>query len=38
LACAELSTCRGENLSPWLFAIARHLIIDRQKLLEGLKL
>ncbi len=31
LACAELSTCRGENLSPWLFAIARHLIVDHYR-------
>jgi len=31
LACAELSACRGENLSPWLFAIARHLIVDHYR-------
>lgn len=28
LACANLSTFRGEDLSAWMFMIARHLIVD----------
>ena len=28
LACAKRDTCRGENFSAWLCAIARHLIVD----------
>ena len=31
LACAEISTCRGGNLSRWLFTIARHLIVDHYR-------
>jgi DNA-directed RNA polymerase specialized sigma24 family protein len=31
LACAELSKCRGENLWPWLFTIANHLIVDHYR-------
>ncbi len=30
-ACAELSNCRGENLWPWLFTIADHLIVDHYR-------
>jgi len=28
LACVEADTCRSESPSPWLAAIARHLIVD----------
>jgi RNA polymerase sigma factor (sigma-70 family) len=28
LACSKIHTCEGPNLSPWLFAIARNLIVD----------
>ncbi len=31
LACVGLSRCRNENLSPWLLAIARHLIVDHHR-------
>jgi RNA polymerase sigma-70 factor, ECF subfamily len=31
LACARTATFRGENLRGWLFAIARHLIVDHYR-------
>jgi RNA polymerase sigma-70 factor (ECF subfamily) len=31
VACAKLDTCRGERVSPWLFKIARHLIVDHYR-------
>jgi len=31
LACAKRSTCRGENLSAWLYTIASHLIVDHYR-------
>jgi DNA-directed RNA polymerase specialized sigma24 family protein len=30
-ACEELSNCRSENLWPWLFTIANHLIVDHYR-------
>lgn len=31
LACAKLDTCRGEDILPWLFTIARHQIVDHYR-------
>lgn len=30
-AWTKLDSCRSENLAPWLFAIARHLIVDHYR-------
>jgi RNA polymerase sigma-70 factor, ECF subfamily len=31
VACLRLDTCRGDNVLPWLFTIARHQIVDHYR-------
>jgi RNA polymerase sigma factor (sigma-70 family) len=37
VACAKLDTCRGDNVLPWLFTIARHQIVDHYRVTKRVR-